>query len=101
MGPWPGARRHPGPVAAWPTPADLKRAGKARIDTRLKKHGPRQHATWAAQIISALEHQTVVVAGTNAASAVLPHLASQLIAPRAQRADVTAQVETLAGGPPS
>ena len=43
------------PVAAWPTPADLKRAGKARIDARLKKHGCRRHATWAGQIVSALE----------------------------------------------
>ena len=83
------------PVAAWPTPADLKRAGKARIDARLKKHGCRRHATWAGQIVSALEHQTVVVAGTDAAAVVLPHLARQLIALRAQRADVAAQVETL------
>ena len=37
----------------------------------------------------------MVVAGTDAAATVLPHLARQLIAPRAQRADVTAQ----AGGP--
>ena len=35
------------PVAAWPTPADQKRAGKSRIDARLKKHGCRRHATWA------------------------------------------------------
>ena len=49
-------------IAAWPTPAKLKSAGKARIDARLKKHGCRRHATWAAQIGSALEHQTVVVA---------------------------------------
>ena len=83
------------PVAAWPTPADLKRAGKARIDARLKKHGCRRHTTWAGQIVSALEHQTVVVAGTDAAGTVLPHLARQLIALHAQRADVAAQVETL------
>jgi len=82
-------------IAAWPTPADLKRAGKARIEARLKKHGCRRHATWAAQIGSALEHQTVVVAGTDAAAVVLPHLARQLIALHAQRADVAAQVETL------
>ena len=82
-------------IAAWPTPADLKRAGKARIDARLKKHGCRRHATWAGQIVSALEHQTVVVAGTDAAAVVLPHLARQLIALHAQRADVAAQVETL------
>ena len=82
-------------IAAWPTPADLKRAGKARIDARLKKQGCRRHAAWAGQIVSALKHQTVVVAGTDAAGTVLPHLARQLIALHAQRADVAAQVETL------
>ena len=82
-------------IAAWPTPAELKRAGKARIDARLKKYGCRRHAAWAGQIVSALEHQTVVVAGTDAAAVVLPHLARQLIALHAQRADVAAQVETL------
>ena len=84
-----------GPVAAWPTPADLKRAGRTRTGARLKKHGCRRHATWAGQIVSALEHQTVVVAGTNAAATVLPHPARQPIAPRAQRTDVATQ----AGGP--
>ena len=73
----------------------LRKAGQARIDARLKKHGCRRHATWADQIVSALERQSVVVAGTDAAAVVLPHLASRLIAPRAQRADVAAQ----AGGP--
>ena len=82
-------------IAAWPTPAELKRAGKSRIDARLKKHGCRRHATWAGQIVSALKHQTVVVAGTDAAATVLPHLARQLISLHAQRADVAAQVETL------
>ena len=37
----------------------------------------------------------MVVAGTDAAAVVLPHLASQLIALHAQRADVAAQVEAL------
>ena len=78
-------------ITAWPTPAELKRAGKTRIDARLKKHGCRRHATWAAQIVSALEHQSVTVAGTNAAAVVLPHLARQLITLHAQRADIAAQ----------
>ena len=82
-------------IAAWPTPADLKRAGRTRIDAKLKAHGCRRHTTWAGQIVSALEHQTVVVAGTDAAAVVLPHLARQLISPRAQRADVATQVEAL------
>ena len=37
----------------------------------------------------------MVVAGTDAAAVVLPHLARQLIALHAQRADVAAQVEAL------
>ena len=37
----------------------------------------------------------MVVAGTDAAATVLPHLARQLISPRAQRADVATQVEAL------
>ena len=82
-------------IAAWPTPAELKRAGKTRIDARLTKHGCRRHAIWAAQIVSTLERQTVVVAGTDAAATVLPHLARQLIALHSLRADVAAQVETL------
>ena len=62
------------PVAAWPTPADLKRAGRTRIDARFKAHGCRRHATWAGQIVSALELQSVTVAGTDAAAVVLPRL---------------------------
>ena len=77
-----------------PTPVELKRADKARTGARLKARGCRRHATWAGQIVSALEHQTVVVAGTDAAATVLPHLARQLISLHAQRADVAAQVET-------
>ena len=55
----------------------------------------RRDATWAGQIVSALELQSVTVAGTDAAAVVLPHLARQLIALHAQRADVAAQVEAL------
>ena len=43
----------------------------------------------------------MVVAGTDAAAVVLPHLARQLIAPRAQRADVAAQAGDPGAGPPS
>ena len=43
----------------------------------------------------------MVVAGTDAAGTVLPHLARQLIAPRAQRADIAAPAGDPGGGPPS
>ena len=62
-------------IAAWPTPTALRKAGKARIDARLKKHGARRHAAWAQQVCDALDKQTVALAGTDAAGAVLPHLA--------------------------
>ena len=82
-------------IAAWPTPTALRKAGKARIDARLKKHGARRHAAWAQQVCEALKKQTVTVAGTDAAGAVLPHLARQLISLHAQRADIADRVETL------
>lgn len=82
-------------IASWPTPTALRKAGRARVDAKLKAHGARRHATWAGAIIDALTAQSVVVAGTDAAGVVLPHLARQLISLHAQRADVAAQVETL------
>ena len=82
-------------IAAWPTPTALRKAGRARIDAKLKKHGARRHAAWAGKIVSALGRQTVTVTGTEAAGTVLPHLARQLIALHSQRADVAARVETL------
>ena len=65
------------------------------MDANLKAHGARRHATWANTIIDALGAQSVVVAGTDAAGVVLPHLARQLIALHAQRADIASQVEAL------
>lgn len=82
-------------IATWPTPAALRRAGRARVDARLKAHGARRHAAWAGAIIDALGAQSVVVVGTDAAGVVLPHLARQLIALHAQRRDVASQVEAL------
>ncbi|MDU0348270.1 IS110 family transposase [Actinomyces sp. MRS3W] len=82
-------------IATWPTPSQLRKAGRARIDAKLKAKGARRHAAWAKAITDALEQQTVTVAGTDAAGVVLPHLARQLIALHTQRADVAAQVEHL------
>ena len=89
-------------VAAWPTPAELKRAGKARTGAGLKKYGCRRHATWTGQIVSALEHQTVVVAGTDAAAVVLPPPGTSAHRPTrpAGRYRHPGR-DSLAGGPPS
>ena len=97
-----GARRHLGGHSGpTPPPTALRKAGKARTGARLNKHGARRRAAWAQQVCDALDKQTVTVAGTDAAGAVLPHLARRLIALHAQRADIAGRVEALAGGPPS
>lgn len=82
-------------LAAWPTPAQLKHAGKARIDAKLTKHGARRHTAWAGSILDAVDEQTVVVVGTEAAGLVIPHLARQLIDLHAQRADVAKHLEAM------
>lgn len=82
-------------LATWPTPALLKHAGKARIDAKLKKHGARRHTAWAEAILDALEQQSVVVVGTDAAGLVIPHLARQLISLHSQRDDVATHLETM------
>jgi len=66
-------------IATWPTPAALRKAGRARIDAKLKANGCRRHAAWAQAIVEALSKQTVTVAGTDAAGIVLPHLARHWI----------------------
>jgi transposase len=82
-------------IEAYPTPAALQRAGLRRVEAKLKKRAPRMFKRLAAEVFDALAKQTVTVVGTNAAGVVLPHLAAQLRALRAQRDDVAAQVEHL------
>ena len=68
-------------------PDALRKAGRARIDAGLKKHGARRHAARTNRIIQALTKQTAMVAGTAAADTVPshpPHPARRLIAPRSQ-----------------
>jgi transposase len=82
-------------IAVWPTPAALRRAGRKRVEARLRKLAPRMWERLAKEIFDALDGQTVVVAGSDAAGIVLPHLARQLRALHQQRDDVAAQVERL------
>ena len=84
----------------WPTPERLRKAGRARIDAKLKKYGARRHAAWTQEILDALAKQTVTVTGTEATGIVIPHLARQLIHLHAQRADVAREVEEIMAGHP-
>ena len=79
----------------YPSPAQLATLSQKQLATRLLKLAPRMGKTWATEILQALAEQTVVVAGTQAASIVLPRLALQLAALRKQREEVAKEVERL------
>lgn len=84
----------------WPSLAELRAAGEKRIATRMLKLAPRKGRDWAHEIIAALDQQTVVVTGTNAAALVIPRLAAQLATLRKQRDEVAAEVERLVDAHP-
>src|SRR5699024_524030 len=83
-------------IKTWPTPTQLRKAGRARVDAKLAKHGARRHRVWSQELLEALAEQTVVVAGTEAAGLVLPHLAAQLAEYHVCRADIADRIETIA-----
>ena len=101
LGPWLEHDAVRGALAVWPTPAQLKHAGKDRIDAKPKKHGARRHTAWVGTIIDALDEQTVVVVDTDAAGLVIPHLARQLLSLYAQRVGRSHALGSHGGGPPS
>lgn len=82
-------------LAKYPTPAALRKAGHARVETLLRKHAPRAGKRWAAEVFAALDEQTVVVSGTGAAGIVVPQLARMLAQTRAARAEVLERVEAI------
>lgn len=82
-------------LRTWPTPEALRHAGRRRIGNRLTKLAPRMGERLAADIIAALDQQTVTVVGTNAATIVLPQLARMLADIRDSRDKIFTQVEAL------
>ena len=82
-------------LTTWPSPQRLKTAGRGHVRNRIKKHNPRLAERVTEEIFSALEAQTVVVAGTEAAATIVPILAQQLQDLTRQRAGVLAEVEAL------
>jgi transposase len=82
-------------IHTWPTPTQLRAAGRRRVATRLKKQAPRMYDRLTEEIFEALDQQTVVVVGTNAAAVVLPQLAGMLAGLRASRDTLHAQVEAI------
>ena len=84
-----------GLLARYGGPTGLRTAGRARIDTVLKKRAPRIHTRLAEAIWTALGEQTVVVAGTAATEMILPGMASALADLLTARAQVAKDVERL------
>ncbi|OJU40733.1 MAG: IS110 family transposase [Microbacterium sp. 69-10] len=84
----------------YPSPALMRAAGERRLGTRLLKNAPRKGRVWATLIIQALDEQTVVVTGTDAAALALPRLAEQLTALRRQRDEIAAEVERIVDAHP-
>ena len=84
----------------YPSPAAMKTAGEKRLGNRLLKNAPRKGRVWAAEIMTALGEQTVVVTGTDAAALVLPRLAEQLQALRRQRDEIAIEVEKIVDAHP-
>lgn len=85
----------PALLERYPGPAAMRKVGKSRVATLLRKHAPRKGAAWASDVFEALDEQTVTVAGTDAAGIVLRQLATQLAQLRTARAEIFEQVEAL------
>ncbi len=80
-------------LALWPTPAQLRRAGKARIRAKIAKRSPRIASKVADQIWDALAEQTLQVAGTDTYGRVIATLAEDLDRLHARRDALTADLE--------
>jgi len=76
-------------------PAGIRKAGRTKLLELVKKRAPRMGVRLVEQIFTALDAQTVVVAGTTAAETVLPRLADSLRDPLRQRDQVADQVEGM------
>jgi len=77
------------------SPEALRQAGPKRLAARLLQRAPRKGVDWAVEITQALTEQTVIVAGTSAASHVIPRLAEQLEALHRQRDEIADEVEAI------
>lgn len=77
------------------TPKALRRAGKHRAETVLRKHAPRAWKRWAAEVFTDLGEQSVVVSGTEAIGILLAQSATALAQTRSSRDEVLVRIEEL------
>jgi transposase len=77
------------------SPALIRKAGRRRLITLIRPEAPRMAERLVEDIFTALDEQTVVVAGTGAATTIVPGLAGQLRAHLSQRATLERQIADL------
>lgn len=82
-------------LETFPTPSLMAAAGRDGLLEVVRPHAPRLTERLVTDVISALDEQTVVVAGTSATATILPHLARSLRSILEQRDTVAEQVEHL------
>ncbi|MFG1758979.1 IS110 family RNA-guided transposase, partial [Micromonospora echinofusca] len=76
-------------------PAGLRKAGRRKLLSIAAVHAPRMGERLVAQIMAALDEQTVTVPGTQAAETILPRLADSLRETLRQRDHVAKEVERM------
>ncbi len=77
------------------SPAQIRKAGRRRLVTLLRPKAPRMAERLVEDIFAALDEQTVVVPGTDAAALIIPSLISSLGSVLDQRKLLAARIEEL------
>ncbi|ROR47005.1 IS110 family transposase [Kitasatospora cineracea] len=77
------------------SPAQLRKAGRRRVITLLRPKAPRMAERLVEDIFTALDEQSVVVPGTEAATLIVPSLASSLSSVLEQRKLLAVRIEEL------
>jgi transposase len=77
------------------SPAQIRKAGRRRLITLIRPKAPRMAERLVEEIFTALDEQTVVVPGTDAAALIVPSLAGSLTAVLDQRKLLAARIEEL------
>ncbi|MCD9166221.1 IS110 family transposase [Streptomyces albireticuli] len=77
------------------SPAQIRKAGRRRLVTLLRPKAPRMAERLVEDIFTALDEQTVVVPGTDAAALIVPSLANSLQAVLDQRKLLATRIEEL------
>ncbi|MCF3135045.1 IS110 family transposase [Streptomyces olivochromogenes] len=82
------------------SPTQIRKAGRRRLVTLIRPKAPRMAERLVDEIFTALDEQTVVVPGTDAAALIVPSLAASLQAVLDQRKILAVRIEELLANHP-